>query len=121
LWIITEPETMVRTDPLGPIHPGEFLREDWLIPLGMSAGALARKIGVPRARIERIVREKNPITSDTALRLARFFKTKPEYWLKMQTRFDLETAQNSLGDVLTRIEPLHRPDLDDPELDAVAA
>jgi addiction module HigA family antidote len=102
---------MIRTDPFAPIHPGEFLREDWLIPLGMTPGALARGLGVPRPRIERIVRERNPITSDTALRLARFFKTTPEYWLKLQVRYDLETAQDRIGEALNDIVPAERPDL----------
>jgi addiction module HigA family antidote len=110
---------MIRTDPYGPIHPGEFLREDFLIPLGMTAGALARRIGVPRARIERIVRERNPITPDTALGLARFFRTTPDLWLNFQRQYDLETAKDELGDKLNEITPLERPDLDG-ELDAAA-
>lgn len=112
---------MVRTDPLGPVHPGEFLREDFLTPLGMTAGALARRLGVPRPRIERIVRERNPVTPDTALRLARFFGTTPVYWLKLQTRFDLETAQDKLKDALDEIEPFESPGLNSPEASAAAA
>ena len=75
---------------LVPIHPGEILRDLYLEPLEMSAGALARKINVPRTRIERIVAEKVGITSDTALRLSRYFGTTPEFWMNLQTSYDLK-------------------------------
>lgn len=75
---------------LPPVHPGEVLREEYLQPLGMSAGALARKLNVPRTRIERLVAEETPVTVDTALRLARFFQTTPEFWMNMQTGYDLK-------------------------------
>src|SRR5690606_37044634 len=64
-----------------PIHPGEFLREEYLVPLGISAGALAKALHLPRTRIERIVKEEVGVTPDTALRLARYFKTTPEFWM----------------------------------------
>ncbi len=64
---------MIRTDPYGPIHPGEILREEFLKPLAMSAYSAAKRLRVPRTRIERLVREETPITSDTALRLERAF------------------------------------------------
>ncbi|MGO4566596.1 HigA family addiction module antitoxin [Rhizobium sp. 2YAF20] len=73
-----------------PVHPGEILREEYLAPLGLSAGALARKLNVPRTRIERLVAEDTPVTIDTALRLARFFETTPEFWMNMQTGYDLK-------------------------------
>jgi addiction module HigA family antidote len=75
---------------LPAIHPGEILRDLYLEPLEMSAGALARKLNVPRTRIERVVTEKIGITSDTALRLAKFFDTTPEYWMNLQTGYDLK-------------------------------
>lgn len=75
---------------LPPVHPGEILREEYLDPLGMSAGALARRLNVPRTRIERLVAEETPVTVDTALRLARFFQTTPEFWMNMQTGYDLK-------------------------------
>ena len=75
---------------LSPVHPGEILREEYLEPLGMSAGALARKLNVPRTRVERLVAEETPVTVDTALRLARFFQTTPEFWMNMQTGYDLK-------------------------------
>ena len=73
---------------LAPVHPGEILREEFLVPPGMSPYALAAACHVPRTRIERLVREETPVTTDTALRLARYFGTTPEFWLGLQTRFD---------------------------------
>ena len=75
---------------LPAVHPGEILREEYLEPLGMSAGMLARNLNVPRTRIERLVAEETPITIDTALRLARFFQTTPEFWMNMQVGYDLK-------------------------------
>ena len=72
-----------------PVHPGEFLREEYLLPLGMSAGALAKELHVPRTRIERIVREEIGVTPDTALRLAKFFDTTPQFWMDFQTAWEL--------------------------------
>jgi antitoxin HigA-1 len=85
-------------------HPGEILREEYLVPLGMSAGSLARKLHVPRTRIERLVKETQPITADTALRLAKFFDTTPHYWLNMQVAYDLGQEAASLADELEQIE-----------------
>ncbi len=76
-----------------PVHPGEILREEFLAPLGMSAGALAKRLNVPRTRIERLVAETTAMTSDTALRLGKFFATSPEFWMNLQTAFEL-TAQS---------------------------
>lgn len=75
---------------LPPVHPGEILREEYLVPLRMSAGALAKKLNVPRTRIERLVAEQTSVTTDTALRLARFFDTTPEFWMNLQTSYDLK-------------------------------
>ena len=75
---------------LPPVHPGEILREEYLIPLKLSAGMLAKKLNVPRTRIERLVSEQTAVTSDTALRLARFFNTTPEFWMNLQTSYDLK-------------------------------
>lgn len=72
-----------------PVHPGELLREEYLVPLGMSAGALAKELHVPRTRIERIVKEEIGVTPDTALRLARFFDTTPQFWMNFQTAWEL--------------------------------
>jgi|AraplaMF_Col_mLB_1032019.scaffolds.fasta_scaffold00098_47 addiction module HigA family antidote len=89
-----------------PIHPGEILREEFMEPNGLKAYTLAKLLNVQRARIERIVAEKNPITTDTALRLAKLFNTTPEFWINMQTAFDLSTAEESVGAELEAIIPL---------------
>jgi addiction module HigA family antidote len=89
-------------EPVGPIHPGVILEEEFLEPLGLSAYALAKAIGVPRNRITGIVRGERAITADTALRLGRFFVMSPEFWLGLQMDYDLETARASIGDRLER-------------------
>lgn len=89
---------------LPAIHPGEILRDLYLEPLDMTPYALAKKLNVPRTRIERIVAEKVGITPDTALRLARFFKTSPELWMNMQTSYDLKTQAQALEAELATIE-----------------
>jgi addiction module HigA family antidote len=76
---------------LPPMHPGEVLREEYMLPLGLTAYTLARHIGVPRPRIERIARERQGVTADTALRLGAYFHTTPEFWLNLQVKFELET------------------------------
>lgn len=91
---------------LPAIHPGEILREEYLVPLNMSAGALARRLQVPRTRIERIVAEETGITTDTALRLARFFRTTPDFWMNMQIGYELAVARAEKADVIAAIEPL---------------
>lgn len=91
---------------LPPIHPGEILREEYMAPIGLSAGALARRLHVPRTRIERIVKQTHPVTADTALRLARFFDTTPHYWLNMQIAFDLAQEASVLSEELAQIEVL---------------
>ncbi len=91
------------TSILPPVHPGEILREEYLVPLGMSAGVLARKLGVPRTRIERVAAEQAPVTPDTALRLARFFRTTPEFWANMQVGYDLKRMAAAKADELAAI------------------
>lgn len=91
---------------LPPVHPGEVLREEFIKPLGLSAGAVARAIGVPCTRIERLTAETVDLTPDTALRLARLFGTSAQFWLNIQSRHALETATDRLGDEIERIEPL---------------
>jgi addiction module HigA family antidote len=95
----------VRKDPLGPVHPGEILREEFLVPLGMSPYALAAQLHVPRTRIERLVREETAVTADTALRLARYFGTTPDFWLGIQAQFDVETAEQGLSKDIAAIRP----------------
>lgn len=72
-----------------PVHPGEILREEFLVPLGMKPYTLAKKLHVPRTRIERLVAEVTPVTPDTALRLAKFFGSTPQFWMNMQASYDL--------------------------------
>ena len=78
---------------LPPVHPGEILREEFLVPLKLTPYAVAAALGVPRTRIERIAREEKPVTADTALRLGKFFKTGGAFWMSIQARFDLETSR----------------------------
>jgi addiction module HigA family antidote len=101
LSIITE-DTRTMSNSLVPQSPGEVLRELYLAPLGMSAGSLARKLHVPRTRIERIVKGQTALTPDTALRLAKFFNTSAEYWMNMQAAYDLhEQAPHLAGELST--------------------
>jgi addiction module HigA family antidote len=80
-----------------PPHPGETLKEDYLVPLEMSVNALAKALGVGAARLNEIVRGERGVTADTALRLARYFNTSPEFWLNLQTLYDLRLAQQKAG------------------------
>lgn len=82
------------TTKLRPVHPGEILREEFMVPCGLSMNKLALGLRVPVTRIAEIVHERRAITSDTALRLARLFNTTPEFWLNLQTHYDLEKARN---------------------------
>lgn len=85
-----------------PVHPGEVLREEFLIPLGMSAHALALELKVPAPRINDIVRERRSVTPDTALRLARYFGTTPQFWLNLQTSYDLKITEREMGPKIER-------------------
>lgn len=85
-----------------PIHPGEVLREEFLGPLGLSAHALAQALRVPATRINDVVNERRGITADTALRLARYFGTTAEFWLNLQSAFDLRTAEGALKSQIER-------------------
>jgi addiction module HigA family antidote len=89
---------------LPPLHPGEILREEFLVPLGLSPGALAKAMGVPRTRVERIAGESTGITADTALRLSRALGTSAQLWLNLQNRYDVEIATRAIGKQLARIE-----------------
>jgi antitoxin HigA-1 len=90
---------------LDPVHPGEVLREDFLVPMNLSPGAVARALGVPRTRIERLARCETSVTADTALRLAKYFGTTAAFWMGMQAQHDLEHAEDNLAATLRRIEP----------------
>jgi len=75
-----------------PVHPGEILREEFLPEYGLTSGALAKALHVPRDRIEKLVREKRVITADTAMRLGRYFGTTPQFWMNLQANFDLASV-----------------------------
>ncbi len=76
-----------------PVHPGEILREDYLLPLSMSVNALARDLHVPASRINDVILERRGITADTAMRLARYFDTTAQFWMNLQMEHDLRVAQ----------------------------
>ncbi len=78
-----------------PVHPGEILLEEFLNPLGISQNRLGRDLGVPAQRINEIVRGQRAITVDTALRLSRYFDTTPQFWLNLQSHYDLEMARET--------------------------
>src|SRR5271166_3982168 len=85
-----------------PLHPGEMLREEFMKPLGLSANALAMELRVPVSRISEILRERRGISGDTALRLARYFNMSPEFWMGIQTRFELDSAADAAGAAIER-------------------
>lgn len=93
---------------LPPIHPGEILREEFLVPMKLTPYALAQSCGVPRTRIERLARKETPVTADTALRLSRYFGTTAEFWMGMQAQYDLERAEDAAAAALRRIKPRER-------------
>ena len=98
---------MIQT--LEPIRPGEILLEEFLVPLGISQNKLARDIAVPVGRVNDIVHARRGITPDTALRLSAYFKTSPEFWMNIQTRYDLKRAKASLGPAIQhRVRPCDR-------------
>lgn len=95
-----------------PIHPGEYLREEFLVPLDMSAGQLAKALSVPRTRIERLVREETALSTDTALRLARYFGMSNEFWIGLQTSYELDciAADMDRTAALDAITPRETPE-----------
>jgi antitoxin HigA-1 len=92
---------------LDPVHPGEVLLEEFLKPMQLSQNRLALDIGVHPRRINEIVLGKRSITADTALRLARYFGTSPQFWLGLQADYDLDVAMDVLGDRLAREVKTH--------------
>ncbi len=87
-----------------PCHPGEVLKFEFLLPLEISAGELAKRLRVPRSRIERLVKETCPVTVDSALRLSHFFGTTPQFWLNLQNNYDVANASINISG----IQPLER-------------
>ena len=90
---------------LPTVHPDEVLREEFLGPMGLTAYAVAKVIGVPRTRTERLAREDTPLTADTALRLSRYFGTSEAFWMGIQSQYDLEIAADRIKKDLNRIAP----------------
>ena len=97
---------MSESEKLVPIHPGEVLQADFIEPLGITQHRIAVEIGVPPRRINEIVHGKRRITADTALRLGRYFGTSAQFWLNLQSHYDLEVELDSLGHSLDSIRPL---------------
>lgn len=96
-------------DRLAPIHPGEVLWEDFMKPLGLSQYRVAKDMGVPQLRISQIIKGKRAVTADTAMRLARYFGTSAEVWLRLQARYDLEMAEAADGERIDQqVKPLER-------------
>jgi addiction module HigA family antidote len=94
-------------DRLAPIHPGEVLLEEFIRPMNLSQNRLAIDIGVDARRINDIVLGRRAITADTALRLSRFFRNSPQFWMGLQTQYDLDVAEDELGKRIDReVRPL---------------
>jgi addiction module HigA family antidote len=92
---------------LPPVHPGEILREEFMAPLGLSMNKIAMALRVPVTRIADIVNQRRGITADTALRFARYFRNSPAFWMNLQTRYDLEVAEDEIaGQVERDVQPL---------------
>jgi antitoxin HigA-1 len=92
---------------LKPVHPGEILREEFMVPLGLSMNKMAMDLRVPVTRIADIANERRGISADTALRFARYFKNSPTFWMNLQTRYDLEVAEDEIAAKVERdVQPL---------------
>ena len=95
---------------LPPIHPGRILREEFMAPLELSQNELARALGVDPGRVNQIVTERRSVSADTALRLARYFGSTPEFWLNLQKRYDLECARAALlEEIEATVKPREQP------------
>ena len=92
---------------LKPVHPGEILHEEFMVPLGLSMNKVAMALRVPVTRIADIINERRGVTADTALRFARFFGNSPAFWMNLQTRYDLEVAEDEVARKVERdVQPL---------------
>ncbi len=98
--------SLTTTEKLPPVHPGEVLMEDFIKGFGITQNKLALAIGVPPRRINEIVHGTRRITADTALRLGRYFAIDSQFWLNLQSRYDLEVELDALGEKLNAIQPL---------------
>lgn len=97
---------MTTTKKIAPIHPGEILMEDFIEGFNITQNKLAVSIGVPPRRINEIVHGKRAITADTALRLAKYFGTSAQFWLNLQTHYDLDIAEDRVAETINAIKPL---------------
>ena len=98
---------MAKTKKLAPAHPGEILQEDFMVPLEISMNKLSLDLHVPVTRIAEIVHGRRSVTSDTALRLARYFNTSARFWLNLQAAYDLDVAEDNLQREIERaVRPL---------------
>ncbi|WP_062947671.1 HigA family addiction module antitoxin [Brachybacterium sp. sponge] len=97
---------MTTTDKIEPIHPGEVLMEDFIEGFGITQNKLAVSIGVPPRRINEIVHGKRGVTADTALRLAKYFGTSAEFWMNLQSHYELDRAEDRAGEQIASITPL---------------
>jgi addiction module HigA family antidote len=93
---------MAIVNGMRPIHPGEILREEFMVPMGLSANALAIALRVPAPRVNDIARERRAISADTALRLSRYFGTSAEFWLGLQSDYDMKIALAENGEQINR-------------------
>ena len=93
---------------MAPVHPGEILREDFMKPMNLTANKLALDLHIPATRIAEIAHERRRITADTALRLARYFNTNPQFWLNLQNFYDLEVSRRSgtLSEIERHVHPV---------------
>ena len=99
-------EPLLMSKKLSAVHPGEVLREEFLVPMKLSPYAVARVVGVPRTRIERLVNGQTALTADTALRLAKALRTTPAFWMGLQAQYDIERAQDEIRAGLKKITPI---------------
>ena len=97
------------TETIPPIHPGEILQEEVLQPMGLSQNQVALAIGVPARRINEIVLGKRRVTADTALRLGAFFGMDAQFWINLQSHYELEIARDKLGERLSEVRPYAPP------------
>ncbi len=97
---------MAKARTMPPVHPGEILAEEFMAPLGLSQNALARALDVSPGRVGEICNGRRGITGDTALRLARYFGSTPDFWMNLQAHYDLETARDAAGpEIKAKVRP----------------
>ena len=95
-------------EKIAPIHPGEILQEDFLTPMNISAYRLAKETYMDQTRVSEILKGRRSVTIDTALRLSKFFGTSPEFWINIQTQYDMEMKEAELAEELSKIHPISK-------------